>query len=97
MLNLTYDMTGGLGQKMYAYAELNGTTGKTIPAQATSMTIDVEGDNSLNWLRAELKDNNGKTVYVDLSCIGRMEGISLAVQRLRWLQPGLRRSFNNID
>ncbi|MDT1800547.1 hypothetical protein QK887_26195, partial [Salmonella enterica subsp. enterica serovar Oslo] len=52
---------------MYAYAELNGTTGKTIPAQATSMTIDVEGDNSLNWLRAELKDNNGKTVYVDLA------------------------------
>lgn len=67
VLNLTYDMTGGLGQKMYAYAELNGTTGKTIPAQATSMTIDVEGDNSLNWLRAELKDNNGKTVYVDLA------------------------------
>lgn len=52
---------------MYAYAELNGATGKVIPAQATAMTIDVEGDNSLNWLRAELKDNNGKTVYVDLS------------------------------
>lgn len=67
VLKLTYDMTGGLGQKMYAYAEFNGTTGKTIPAQATSMAIDVEGDSSLNWLRAELKDNNGKTVYVDLA------------------------------
>ncbi|GAB6927560.1 hypothetical protein JCM10914A_15430 [Paenibacillus sp. JCM 10914] len=67
VLNLTYDMNGGLGQKMYAYAEFNGTTGKTIPAQATSMTVDVEGDSSLNWLRAELRDNNGKTVYVDLA------------------------------
>ncbi|PAK51963.1 stalk domain-containing protein [Paenibacillus sp. 7541] len=67
VLKLTYDMTAGLGQKVYAYAQLNGTTGKTIPAQATSMTLDVEGDNSLNWLRAELRDNNGKTVYVDLA------------------------------
>lgn len=66
VLQLTYDMTAGTG-KMYAYAELNGTAGKTIAAPATRMSIDVMGDNSLNWARAELKDNNGQTVYVDLA------------------------------
>lgn len=67
VLKLDYDMNGGIGQKMYAYAQFNGSTGKTIPAAATAMTLDVEGDNSLNWLRAELKDKNGKTVYIDLA------------------------------
>ncbi|MED5017057.1 stalk domain-containing protein [Paenibacillus chibensis] len=66
VLQLTYDMTAGTG-KMYAYAELNGSTGKAITAAATSMSIDVMGDHSLNWARAELKDNNGNTVYVDLA------------------------------
>ncbi len=66
VLQLTYDMSAGTG-KMYAYAELNGTAGKTIAAPATRMSIDVMGDNSLNWARAELKDNNGQTVYVDLA------------------------------
>lgn len=67
VLKMDYDMNGGIGQKVYAYAQFNGSSGKSIPAAATSMTLDVEGDNSLNWLRAELKDNNGKTVYVDLA------------------------------
>lgn len=66
VLQLTYDMTAGTG-KMYAYAELNGSTGKEISAPATSMSIDVMGDHSLNWARAELKDKNGNTVYVDLA------------------------------
>lgn len=66
VLQLTYDMTAGTG-KMYAYAELNGTAGKAIAATATRMSIDMMGDNSLNWARAELKDNNGQTVYVDLA------------------------------
>ncbi|MDR0268726.1 stalk domain-containing protein [Paenibacillus sp.] len=66
VLQLTYDMTAGTG-KMYAYAELNGSTGKTIAAPATTMSIDMMGDHSLNWARAELKDNNGNTVYVDLA------------------------------
>ncbi|WP_054957725.1 stalk domain-containing protein [Paenibacillus dakarensis] len=67
VLKLDYDMNGGIGQKMYAYAQFNGSTGKLIPAAATAMTLDVDGDHSLNWLRAELKDKNGKTVYVDLA------------------------------
>ena len=45
---------------MYAYAELNGATGKVIPAQATAMTIDVEGDNSLNWRAPSSRTIMGK-------------------------------------
>ncbi|GIP21769.1 stalk domain-containing protein [Paenibacillus sp. J22TS3] len=65
VLQLDYDLTGGTGNK-YAYAQLNGTTGKSVPANPTSMSIDVMGDSSLNWARAEF-DVNGKSVYVDLA------------------------------
>lgn len=68
VLSLNYDMTAGSG-KMYAYAQLNGTSGKTVPALATSMSLDVMGDMSLNWLRAEFVDNTGATAYVDLAKI----------------------------
>ncbi len=66
VLQLSYDMTGGTG-KMYAYAELNGSTGRDVSATATSMSMDVMGDKSLNWLRAEFTDAKGKTVYADLA------------------------------
>jgi exopolysaccharide biosynthesis protein len=73
VLTLQYDMTQGNG-KMYAYAQLNGTSGKGISAPATSISVDVEGDKSLNWLRAELTDKTGKTVYVDLAKVIDWEG-----------------------
>ncbi|NUU60911.1 stalk domain-containing protein [Paenibacillus agri] len=66
VLSMSYDMTAGSG-KMYAYAQFNGTNGKAIPATATSMSVDVMGDKSLNWMRAEIVDNSGATVYVDLA------------------------------
>ncbi|GAK41270.1 copper amine oxidase domain-containing protein [Paenibacillus sp. TCA20] len=66
VLELSYDMNGGSG-KMYAYAQLNGTSGKQIESSATALSMDVLGDHSLNWLRAEVIDANGKTVYVDLA------------------------------
>ncbi|UQZ33856.1 copper amine oxidase [Paenibacillus sp. PK3_47] len=66
VLSLSYDMTAGTG-KMYAYAQFNGTTGKSIPAAATSMSVDVMGDMSLNWLRAEVVDSSGATKYIDLA------------------------------
>ncbi|WP_081966018.1 stalk domain-containing protein [Paenibacillus sp. FSL H7-0357] len=66
VLSLSYDMTAGSG-KMYAYAQFNGTSGKSIPAAATSMSIDVMGDMSLNWLRAEVVDSSGTTAYIDLA------------------------------
>ncbi|MNP02922.1 hypothetical protein D3C76_947880 [compost metagenome] len=73
VLSLQYDMTQGSG-KMYAYAQLNGTAGKVVQAPATSMSVDVQGDNSLNWLRAELTDKTGKAVYVDLAKVIDWEG-----------------------
>lgn len=66
VLSLSYDMTAGSG-KMYAYAQLNGTSGKNIPAAATSMSLDVKGDMSLNWLRAEVVDGSGAISYIDLA------------------------------
>jgi hypothetical protein len=42
VLSLNYDMTAGTG-KMYAYAQLNGTNGKAIPATATSMSLRCNG------------------------------------------------------
>jgi len=73
VLELQYDMTAGSG-KMYAYAQLNGTSGKTITQGATGMTLDVMGDLSLNWLRAEVQDANGQTVYLDLAKVIDWEG-----------------------
>ncbi|WP_083609457.1 stalk domain-containing protein [Paenibacillus sp. P3E] len=66
VLSLSYDMTAGSG-KMYAYAQLNGSSGKSIPAAATSMSLDVMGDMSLNWLRAEVVDGSGAISYIDLA------------------------------
>lgn len=66
VLTLDYDLTGGVGNK-FAYAQINGSTGKEIPKDSTKMTIDVLGDASLNWLRAEFADADGKSVYVDLT------------------------------
>ncbi|MEC0092575.1 stalk domain-containing protein [Paenibacillus macquariensis] len=73
VMSLQYDMTQGLG-KMYAYAQLNGTVGKEVSAAATTMSVDVQGDKSLNWLRAELTDKSGKTIYVDLAKVIDWEG-----------------------
>lgn len=65
-LQLSYDMTAGTGKK-YAYAQLNGTAGKALTAGSTAMSVDVYGDQSYNWLRGEVTDANGKTVYIDLA------------------------------
>lgn len=66
VLRIDYDTTGGTGNK-YAYANLNGSSGKTLSSGAGSMNLDVLGDNSYNWLRAEVVGADGKTVYVDLA------------------------------
>lgn len=66
VLKLDYDLTGGSGSK-FAYAQINGASGKAIPDNATTLTVDVLGDASLNWVRAELSDADGKPVYIDLA------------------------------
>lgn len=66
VLRIDYDTTAGTGNK-YAYANLNGSSGKTLTSGSSSMSLDVLGDNSYNWLRAEVVGADGKTVYVDLA------------------------------
>lgn len=66
VLRIDYDMRAGTGNK-YAYANLNGSSGKTLTSGASSMSLDVLGDSSYNWLRAEVVGADGKTVYVDLA------------------------------
>jgi len=66
VLRLDYDTTAGTGNK-YAYINLNGSSGKTLPSGASALSLDVLGDNSYNWLRAEVIGADGKTVYVDLA------------------------------
>ncbi|GGD92354.1 stalk domain-containing protein [Paenibacillus nasutitermitis] len=64
-LQLSYDFTGGSGTKA-AYAVFN-TTGKALEGKPSAITLDVLGDNSLNWLRAEFIDNSGKAHLVTLA------------------------------
>lgn len=66
VLRLDYDTTAGTGNK-YGYINVNGSAGKDLPTGATSLSVDVLGDNSFNWLRAEVVGADGKTVYVDLA------------------------------
>ncbi|UUZ82622.1 phosphodiester glycosidase family protein [Paenibacillus sp. P26] len=65
-LALDYDF--GTSQEKgnrWAYATLD--TGVLIEGQPQYMKVKVNGDESLNWLRAELIDNAGKSILVDLA------------------------------
>lgn len=66
VLVMNYDMTLGTGKK-YANAVLNGSDGVTVDGAPSMMSIDVMGDGSLNWLRAEFNDADNKKVYVDIA------------------------------
>lgn len=94
VVQLQYDFTNGTGTKA-AYAVLNGT-GRQVDGSPSGMTIDVMGDASLNWVRAEFIDAAGKahlmtlakqvdwsgwkTIKVDLS--GEAMGASAKLKRL---------------
>ncbi|WP_138753708.1 stalk domain-containing protein [Paenibacillus sinopodophylli] len=64
-LRVEYDFTNGTGTKA-SYAVFN-TNGRTIEGSPTSMTVDLYGDNSLNWVRAEFIDADGKAHLLDLA------------------------------
>lgn len=66
VLDLSYDFTQGSG-KRYAYANLNDGKGITIEGTPTSLTLDVLGDQSMSWLRAEAIDASGKTVLLTIA------------------------------
>ncbi|MGG4394208.1 stalk domain-containing protein [Paenibacillus thiaminolyticus] len=64
VLKLSYDMTSGSGDK-FAYAELNGSNGITLPGGTSGMKLDVYGDNSFNNLRMEIHDGS-KAHYISV-------------------------------
>ena len=63
-LELNYNFTNGKGNK-WAYATLD--TGILVEGEPQYMKMKVNGDESLNWLRAEIVDNSGKVHYVDFA------------------------------
>lgn len=65
-LDLTYDFTNGTGDR-FAYAVLNGGNGITVDGGPSALTLDVSGDNSYNWLRAEFLDAKGNKVYATVA------------------------------
>ncbi|PZE19369.1 stalk domain-containing protein [Paenibacillus xerothermodurans] len=62
-LELNYDFTQGTGTK-WAYADLDPNI--QIEGQPQLMKLRVNGDESLNALKAEIKDNSGNTSYVEI-------------------------------
>lgn len=67
VLDLIYDFTQGTGDR-FAYANLNAAGGGvSFSGTPSAMTLDVLGDASMNWLRAEFVDADGKTVRADIA------------------------------
>ncbi|WNQ11590.1 stalk domain-containing protein [Paenibacillus aurantius] len=64
-LQLTYDMTAGTGTKA-AYVKF-GDNGLPVSGNPQSLKLNVLGDKSLNWLRAEITDAAGTSKLVDLT------------------------------
>lgn len=64
-LKLDYDFTNGTGTKA-SYALFN-STGITLAGAPASMTVDLYSDKSLNWVRAEFIDADGKAHLLDLA------------------------------
>ena len=64
-IEMTYDMTKGATDTKAAYITFPG--GYAPEGEPQSIRLLVRGDQSLNWLRAEMADADGKLYYVDLA------------------------------
>ncbi|MCZ8514863.1 stalk domain-containing protein [Paenibacillus filicis] len=65
-LELNYDFSTSQEKgNRWAYATMD--TGVLIEGKPQYLKLKVNGDESLNWLRAELVDNTGSSVYIDLA------------------------------
>lgn len=68
VLHIKYDFLDAEDVKTKAaYASFNNDAGVIVPGKPTQMSLELMGDNSMNWVRAEIVDNDGKTHRVDLS------------------------------
>ncbi|WP_311764940.1 stalk domain-containing protein [Paenibacillus agricola] len=70
-LELNYDFTQGTGTK-WAYADLDA--GIQIEGQPQFMKLRVNGDESLNALKTEIRDSAGGVFYVELAPILNWKG-----------------------
>ncbi|RNB79342.1 hypothetical protein EDM59_26985 [Brevibacillus nitrificans] len=64
---LVYNFSGAPASSMRIAYGVLGANPVTIPGKPLGLGLWVNGDNSRHWLRAEVIDANGKTVYVDLA------------------------------
>lgn len=64
-LQIGYDFTEGTGTKA-SYAKL-GEAGRTLMTGLSGLSLDILGDGSNNWLRAEIVDADNTIHYVDLA------------------------------
>ena len=63
-LQLSYDFTSSTGTSA-SYAVFG--SGRTLSGSPAALTMDVFGDNSNNWMRAEVIDANGKVHLLDIA------------------------------
>lgn len=66
VLELSYDFMGGTGNKA-VYASFNGKNGAQIEGKPQYMKMKVFGDNSANWVRAEIIDGDGDLNRIDFT------------------------------
>jgi exopolysaccharide biosynthesis protein len=64
-IELNYDMTRGSTDTKAAYVAF--PNGFALSGEPQRMQLRVRGDQSLNWLRAEMVDADGKIYYIDLA------------------------------
>ncbi|MED1823058.1 phosphodiester glycosidase family protein [Brevibacillus agri] len=64
---LVYNFSGAPANNMRISYGVLGAQPVAIPGKPLGIGLWVNGDNSRHWLRAEVLDANGKTVYVDLA------------------------------
>ncbi|WP_242773928.1 phosphodiester glycosidase family protein [Brevibacillus parabrevis] len=64
---LVYNFSGAPAGNMRISYGILGAQPVAIPGKPLGLGLWVNGDNSRHWLRAEVLDANGKTVYVDLA------------------------------
>lgn len=64
-LQITYDFSEGTGTR--AVYAVFGSDGRTISGSPTQLTMDLYGDNSSNWVRAEIVDAAGKAHLLDVT------------------------------
>ena len=65
-LTMSYDFTLGTGTKA-VYAAFGDGSGIPIEGSPSKMSMNVYGDGSLNWLRAEFVDANNQAHLVDIA------------------------------